>query len=104
MTQLIGRIIVGKLHRTKSLVFNGVIYQSVTLGLVRTIQMYYTSPIAILAKEPKRHFSHEQFSVIPHESDVTNVEDIVTSTVYSQTVPEIVLQLIYIHQFIFCRT
>jgi hypothetical protein len=65
---LIGRIMGGD-YRGRSV--TSVIHQAVILGLVRTIQLYYTSPIAILVKAAKDHFSEEQFTVTSHEYDVT---------------------------------
>jgi hypothetical protein len=83
---------------------NSVIYQAVTLGLVRTIQLYYTSPIALLVKAAKDHVSDEQYSVTRHDSDVTNFEEILTSTVFSRSVSEIALRFICNHQFVFFST
>ena len=101
MSHLIGRII-GENYTERSV--TSVIYQAVTLGLVQTIQLHYTSPIAILVKAAKDHFSDEQFTVTSHESDVTNFEEIITSAVFSRTVTEIVLRFICNYQFILCRT
>jgi len=42
--------------------------------LVRKTQLYYTSPIAIIVKVAKDHFSDEHFSMTSHETDVTNFE------------------------------
>jgi len=102
VTHLIGRIMWEGNYTGRSV--SSVIYQAVILGLVRTIQLYYTSPIAILVKAAKDHFSDEQFTVTSQEYDVTNFEEILTSTLFSRSVPEIVLRFICNHQFIFCRT
>jgi hypothetical protein len=103
VTHLIGIIMGGVGGNYTGRSVTGVIYEAATLGLVSTIQLYYKSPIAILVKAAKDHFSDERFSLISHERDVTNFEEILTSTVFSRSVPEIVLRFICNHQFVFCR-